>query len=132
MGETKYYVFTVLPFGLSTACYLFTKLLRPLIRHWQGSGLKAILYLDDGIVAVKGRDNAVRESARVKQDLESAGLVVNIEKSVWEPTHSLEWLGLIIDLKKGEFLVPQAKLEALKVKLSETRQAKSMPAKQIA
>ena len=26
-----YYVFTVLPFGLSTACYLFTKLTRPLI-----------------------------------------------------------------------------------------------------
>ena len=30
-GEVGYYVFTVLPFGLSTACYLFTKLTRPLI-----------------------------------------------------------------------------------------------------
>jgi len=27
-----FYVFKVLPFGLSSACYLFTKLLRPLIR----------------------------------------------------------------------------------------------------
>ena len=27
-----YYVFTVLPFGLSTACNVFTKLLRPLVR----------------------------------------------------------------------------------------------------
>ena len=26
-----YYMFTVLPFGLSTACYVFTKLLRPLV-----------------------------------------------------------------------------------------------------
>ena len=25
----KYYVFTVLPFGLATACYAFTKLVRP-------------------------------------------------------------------------------------------------------
>lgn len=29
---TEYYVFTVLPFGLATACYLFTKIMRPLVR----------------------------------------------------------------------------------------------------
>ena len=55
-GKVDFYTFTVLPFGLSTACYLFTKLMRPLIRHWRGRGLKAIIYLDDGIVAVKERE----------------------------------------------------------------------------
>ena len=35
-GKVNNYVFTVLPFGLSSACYLFTKLMRPLIRHWRG------------------------------------------------------------------------------------------------
>ena len=44
----KYYVFTVLPFGLAT-CYVFTKVLRPLVRYWQGQGIKCALYLDDGI-----------------------------------------------------------------------------------
>jgi len=58
-----FYVFKVLPFGLSSACYLFTKLLWPLIRLWRGRGLKAIIYLDDGIVAVQGKDRALRESA---------------------------------------------------------------------
>ena len=53
-GNVNYYVFTDLPFGLSTACYLFTKIMRPLVRHWRGRGLKAIVYLDDGIIAVKG------------------------------------------------------------------------------
>ena len=92
-GVTRYYVFTVLLFGLSTACYLFTKLMRPLIRHWQGRELKAIVYLDDGIVAVKGEQTAIQESARVKHDLESAGFIVNIDKSKWEPCHTIEWLG---------------------------------------
>ena len=32
--QRAYYVFTVLPFGLSTACYMFTKLLRPLVSYW--------------------------------------------------------------------------------------------------
>ena len=32
-GEPRYYVFTVLPFGLVTACYTFTKVVRPLVRY---------------------------------------------------------------------------------------------------
>ena len=51
---TKYYTFTVLPFGLSTACYAFTKLMRPLIKLWRGRGLRAVVYLDYGIMAVEG------------------------------------------------------------------------------
>ena len=81
-GCPQFYVFTVFSFGLSTACYVFTKLLRPIIRHWRGRGLKAIIYLDDGIVVVKGKDMALEECKHVKQDLESAGFVMNIEKSV--------------------------------------------------
>ena len=64
--------------------------MRPLARYWRGRGLKAIIYLDDGIVAVKGKAEATVESAKVKQDLESAGLIVNIEKCVWEPSCKIE------------------------------------------
>jgi len=35
---TKYFIFTVIPFGLSSVCYAFTKLLRPLIAYWRGQG----------------------------------------------------------------------------------------------
>ena len=65
-GARKYFVFVVLPFGLATACYAFTKLLRPLIR---GQGLRAVLYLFDGIVAVKGEAAAQRVSALIQEDL---------------------------------------------------------------
>ena len=30
-----FYVFTVLPFGLSTAPYILTRLLKPLEKHWR-------------------------------------------------------------------------------------------------
>ena len=65
-GVTKYFAFTILPFWLSTACYLFTKLLRPLVRYWSGRGLKAIVYLDDGIVAVQGFERALHKGLLVK------------------------------------------------------------------
>ena len=51
--EGQFYVFTVLPFGLSTACYILTKLLRPVVKHIQALGVRLVLYLDDGIVSVK-------------------------------------------------------------------------------
>ena len=38
-GVLSYYIFMVLPFGLSSACYAFTKLLRPLVRYWRGQGM---------------------------------------------------------------------------------------------
>ena len=116
-GVACYFVFTVLPFGLATACYLFTKVMRPLIRYCRGRGLKAIVYLDDGIVAVRGKEKALVESARVKQDIENAGFVIHVEKSTWEPSHTIEWLSFQIDLSKGEFSVPVAKIDALKSKL---------------
>ena len=131
-GVACYYVFTVHPFGLSTACYLFTKMMRPLIRYWRGRGLKAIVYLDDGIVAVRGRQEALVESVRVQQDIENAGFVIDVEKSTWEPSHTIEWLGFQIDLSVSEFSVPVPKIEALKSKLLKTKEAKCVPARELA
>lgn len=40
-GVRRFFMFRVLPFGLSTACYVFTKLLRPLVKRWRSMGLRA-------------------------------------------------------------------------------------------
>ena len=39
----------VLPFGLSSAPYLFTKLLRPVITSWRYKGIPMVIFLDDGL-----------------------------------------------------------------------------------
>lgn len=56
--------------------------MRPLVRHWRGRGLKAIVYLDDDIVVVKGERRALEESALVRHDLERAGFIITLEKSI--------------------------------------------------
>ena len=45
--------------------------------------------------------------------------MVNVEKSVWDPSTDMEWLGFKIDLAKGEFSVPEHKLAKLKSQLQE-------------
>ena len=52
--EPEFYVFCVLPFGLATACYVFTKVMRPLVKYWRQQGIRVVVYLDDGLVAVEG------------------------------------------------------------------------------
>ena len=109
-GKTRYFVFTVLPFGLSSACYAFTKLLRPLIGYWRGQGIRVVLYLDDGIVAIKDTELAGSVSKQIRDDLSKAGFVVNEAKSLWTPMKKLVWLGFEIDLELGKLVVPDPKL----------------------
>ncbi len=112
-GKPCYFVFRVLPFGLSTACYAFTKLLRPLVKYWRGMGLRITVYLDDGICVAKGAETADTASRLVQETLDKAGFVVNQEKSVWQPATTGCWLGFNIDLAGGEIAVPPRKIEAL-------------------
>jgi len=131
-GKTQYYVFTVLPFGLSTACYAFTKLLRPLIGYWRGQGIRVVLYLDDDIVAVKGVELAGRVSRQIRDDLSKAGFVVNKAKSQWTPVKKLVWLGFEIDLEVGKLTVPECKLESTCELLQSLMDKPAVPAKRLA
>ena len=48
-GVVKYFQFTVLPFGLSSAPYLFTILLKPILISWRCKGIPMVIFLDDGL-----------------------------------------------------------------------------------
>ena len=130
--NTGYYVFCVLPFGLSTACYLFTKLMRPLVKYWRQQGLRIVLYLDDGIVAVQGEQAALTASKAIQEDLNRAGLVANSSKCCWEPAQQCSWLGFNIDLAQGKIAVPQVKLSNLHVQLQQAIQNSELHAKYLA
>ncbi|VDI75750.1 Hypothetical predicted protein [Mytilus galloprovincialis] len=45
----KFYCFSVLAFGLSSAPYIFTKCLRPMVKYRRENGVDIVLYLDDGL-----------------------------------------------------------------------------------
>ena len=47
-NQVKFYVFTVLSFGLSSVPHVFTKILKPLEKHWRYQGICLAVFLDDG------------------------------------------------------------------------------------
>ena len=98
---TKFYVFTVLPFGLSSAPHIFTKTLKPLEKHWRHQGIYIAIFLDDGWAIERDRQVCSSVSKAVKADLGEAGFITNDEKSIWEPCQRIDWLGLTWDSALG-------------------------------
>ena len=125
-------MFTVLPFGLSTACYVFTKLMRPLVRWWRGQGIKVVMYIDDGIVVMPQRQRADEASKIMQSSLGAAGFLVNAQKSHWDPEHKGTWLGFDIDLNKGVIAIPERKIVELLSLLKAAKNDKILSAKAIA
>ena len=68
----------------------------------EGGGLTVTLYLDFGIMAIKGEERAKSESGRIQADLLRAGLVVDYAKSCFTPTKQLLWLGFQLDLEQDQ------------------------------
>ncbi len=96
----RYFVFTVLPFGLAPAPYVFTKVFRPLINSWRAKGILCALYLDDGIFAARCLMTALTVSSFIQEELRLAGVITSPGKCVWFPVAALDWLGILIDLHR--------------------------------
>jgi hypothetical protein len=110
----RYFVFKVLPFGLASACFVFTKMLRPFVSRWRGMGLSAIMYIDDGICGCRTEVEALSASVQQQNDLSNAGWKVNDKKSDWKPRQIGEWLGLVIDTIRMQFVVSERKVSKLR------------------
>ena len=79
----QYFQYLNLPFGLNDACRVLMKLLKSPLDRWRRSGIKVFIHVDDGFGIVKGRDECVRVSNRVRQDFALYGLLALEEKSEW-------------------------------------------------
>lgn len=100
--KSNYYTFDVLPFGLSTAGFIFTKVLRHLVQKWRSEGIRIIMYLDDGIAAASTFKEAVAAADLIRKDLTDFGFEIAEEKSDWTPKRLVTWLGNKFDFCNGE------------------------------
>ena len=67
--KIRYFMFTVLPVGLCSAPFIFTKVMRSLVKFWRREGIKICVYIDDGLGAFPSLDLAVEEAEFVRNSL---------------------------------------------------------------
>ena len=52
-GKPIFFIYTSMPFGLSSAAYFLTKLIMSPLGRWRNMGFSAWLHIDDGLVVSK-------------------------------------------------------------------------------
>ena len=113
-GSTQYFVFAALPFGLKSAPFVFTKVLRPLVARWRNKGMRIFMYLDDGTAGAGSETQAHSWAAVVRADLSSAGFVINEEKSNFHPRQRAVVLGYVVDSVDNLVLVSPERVARFK------------------
>ena len=83
-SNIKFSVFTVLPFGLTSAPFVFTKVVGPLVKYWRLNFVIITYFLDDGTSIEYNYEKAKHKSEFVQQTLTKSGFIHKIEKSTWE------------------------------------------------
>ena len=114
----QFYCFKSLPFGLSTAPYLFNKLVKVLVRYWREKGIKCMMFFDDGSAGAETQVEAVEVAQVVRQSLNKAGWKINEEKSCLIPSQRPTILGFVLDLVAGKVLVSERRVKSLREQLT--------------
>ena len=96
----KFFVFTVLPYGLSSAPFILTKVVRPLMKYWKFSSVKITCFLDDGIGIESNCEEPKHKSEFVQETLTKSCFIPNTQKSTWELCKILSRLGIGIPFIK--------------------------------
>ena len=131
-GEPSFFMFTVLPFGLSSAPYIFTKLLRPLVRHWRSQGIRAVVYLDDGFDVEPTESLSLIHSNILRSDLAAAGFISNDDKSVWVPVQFIVWLGIVWDGIQGNISITESRIDKALSHIDSALQPRALSARSLA
>ncbi|GJP59917.1 hypothetical protein CLOP_g15789, partial [Closterium sp. NIES-67] len=87
------YCFRSLPFGLATAPFIFTQLIKQLARRWRTTEVRVIPYVDNILFLCHSEADAQETCNHIIGDLRNAGLR-NTKKSHLQPTQCLRFLGL--------------------------------------
>ena len=139
----RYVQSAALPFGWTASPYIFTKVMRVMVRMLRSPyaptvermrlmtqrgrrvllrmrrgkrhavGIRCLAYVDDFLALASSRKEALRHRARIERVLGQLGIRRHPDKGWWEPTQVLEHLGLEIDTRRGLFLIPPKKVTEL-------------------
>src|SRR5579871_98106 len=121
-----------MPFGISSAPRVFTKLIRAALAPLRKQGIRISAYLDDFCALASTKKEAERVAKIVREHLEALGFILNEKKCVWEPTQLQEFLGFEIDTRSMEIRLPQAKLRRVCKEVKHTLTLHQMSARKIA
>lgn len=93
--------------------------MREIVKFWRFNGIKIVMFLDDDWGINHTFDSAIEYVNFVRNSLYQAGLIVNVEQSVWVPVQNPEWIGLLWKCSNYSISIPSRRIDDLKTSLFE-------------
>ncbi|XP_067650901.1 uncharacterized protein [Haliotis asinina] len=109
----RHFQWNVLPFGISSAPWLFTRVTQPIVQFLHELQVQFLMYLDDGFAHNPSPSILEAQQDLVIHLLRRLGWLVNLEKSDLVPTTSLQYLGAILDTVAFKAFVPKERMTRL-------------------
>lgn len=103
------YEFTAMPYGLSVAPRVFTKIMKEVMSYLRKQGYKSVVYLDDILCIGDTRVQCLNNVHATLTILECLGFVVNYDKSSLTPSQVCTFLGFVYDTQHFSISLPQEK-----------------------
>lgn len=107
------YEFTCLPFGLCSAPFVFTKIMKPVILYLRCLGFLSVVYLDDFLLMAKSYNMCLENYKNTKFILEILGFIINKAKSCTKPSKIRKFLGLVFDSEHMNITLPREKRDVI-------------------
>lgn len=116
--KSIHFVDNALCFGLKSAPSIFNSLSDLVVRIMRSNNKPCLGYLDDYFISGKTYDECELNQKTLINLLTNIGFKVNTMKVV-TPSHAPKYLGIIVDLERMVFRLPQEKLDKTAKKVSE-------------
>ena len=108
--EGTLYEFLCLCFGLGPAPRIFTKLLKIPISLLRRINIRLVIFLDDVLLMAQTIEELLMSRDTLIFLFQKLGFVINLKKSVFQPTQQIEYLGLIINSQTMTLSLTQEKI----------------------
>ena len=95
--NNKFFEFTCLPFGLSSAPWIYTKTLRPIFADFHEKGFSGFGYIDDSFIIAETYEESIHATKYLCDSFSKLGFRVHPNKSKLFPSHTLTFLGYVLD-----------------------------------
>ena len=122
------YQFRALPFGISSAPWLFTKIFKQIAVILRNRNISIHQYLDDWLNKQWSLQESLRDRECTLQICQKAGCIINWDKSDLEPTQKFVFVGVQFDLKEDLVSPAEEKWSRLQNKAKTFLQDKLVPA----
>ncbi|KAJ1180645.1 hypothetical protein NDU88_005865 [Pleurodeles waltl] len=108
---SQHYQFAVLPFGITSAPRVFTKVMSVVTAELRRKGIAVFPYLDDWLIRAKSSKLVSYHLQSTTQLLFDLGFSVNVPKSHLEPSQRLLFIGAVLDTTLNQAFPPPQRVQ---------------------